>query len=511
MGVLDNLLQFVLPKGNPKKGGTTSSATFNPSQAENVLTVPTYQDHLTDIFSSRQADNSRDLLKSLFVHDPDISAAVHAYLTLSNTDPVVIARTIDGQIDPDATKQLHQILVKLAIQTDYTLKFQLKQSLRQILAEYRYMLLLRGAIGVELIVDKQLTPDSLRQVDMATIKWYEKQSGQYKPVQLVPGSSDEVSLDFPTFFVAFYRRDPTAIYANSAFVAAINTIAARQQVINDLYRIMQITGYPRMEITIMEEVLIKNAPANVKADQNALKSWVNTRMGELSASFANIRADQAVTHTDAVELGMLNDKKPGASIDISAVVDTLNAQNQAALKVMSTVIGRGENGANTGSVEARIAAMFADELNEPLSDLLARVLTFLLNQNGFQGYAEVRFRKAELRPETELEPQLTLKAARLRQDLSDGIITDEEYTLEMYGRLPNDGAPPLSGTGFMTPVPAGDTGAADVSTTNGGPLSKSLAPTGSKTASKMTKSAKKGQKNSQNFSEILTELLLEQQ
>jgi hypothetical protein len=373
------------------------------------------------------------------------------------------------------------------------------------------MLLLRGAIGVELIVDKQLTPDSLRQVDMATIKWYEKQSGQYKPVQLVPGSSDEVSLDFPTFFVAFYRRDPTAIYANSAFVAAINTIAARQQVINDLYRIMQITGYPRMEITIMEEVLIKNAPANVKADQNALKSWVNTRMGELSASFANIRADQAVTHTDAVELGMLNDKKPGASIDISAVVDTLNAQNQAALKVMSTVIGRGENGANTGSVEARIAAMFADELNEPLSDLLARVLTFLLNQNGFQGYAEVRFRKAELRPETELEPQLTLKAARLRQDLSDGIITDEEYTLEMYGRLPNDGAPPLSGTGFMTPVPAGDTGAADVSTTNGGPLSKSLAPTGSKTASKMTKSAKKGQKNSQNFSEILTELLLEQQ
>ena len=39
---------------------------------------------------------------------------------------------------------------------------------------------------------------------------------------------------------------------------------------------------------------------------------------------------------------MVNDKKAGMSIDIEPVIKTLNAQNQAALKTMATILGRGE-------------------------------------------------------------------------------------------------------------------------------------------------------------------------
>ena len=42
-----------------------------------------------------------------------------------------------------------------------------------------------------------------------------------------------------------------------------------------------------------------------------------------------------------------------------------------------------------------------------------------------------------------------MKASRLKQDLSLGLITDEQYYLEMYGTLPPAGAPVLSGTGFL--------------------------------------------------------------
>jgi hypothetical protein len=123
---------------------------------------------------------------------------------------------------------------------------------------------------------------------------------------------------------------------------------------------------------------------------------------------------------------------------------------------MSTILGRGSSGVNTGSVEARLAAMFADELNEPLVDLYQRLFSYYFHQNAYAGFVKVKFAPAELRPWTELEPQLTMKATRLRQDLSDGIISDAEYTLEMYGRLPNDTAEPMSGTGFMSAVPADD-------------------------------------------------------
>lgn len=479
---LGQLLAIVAPKKSAKKGGTSATGTFNPAQADRVLTAPVYQEHLTDIFQSRQSDDSRVLLKNLFRQDPDVSAAVFSYLTMANTEPLVLVRDMNGQIDRDQTKALEQALKFLTVPTDYTLGFQLKKNLKTLAEEMRYMGLLRGAMGIELVLNDKLAPSELRTVDMATIDWYEQKAGQYKPFQRVTGvPAPGVSLDIPTFFVSFFRRDPTEIYSYSTFVSAINTIAARQQVINDLYRIMQKTGYPRLDIALVEEIMLKNMPANIKNDPDRQKDWMQARMGEVQNTFSNMRPDQAFVHWDSVEPKILNDKNPGMGVDITSVIETLNAQNQAGLKTMATVIGRGASGVNTSSVEARIAAMNADELNEPVAEILTNVASFILHQSGYQGFAEVSFRKAELRPDLELEPQLTLKAARLRQDLSDGLITDDEYHILMYGRLRPDSSPELSGKGFMTPSPAGGIDASKASP-NSDPLGRSLAAPGAKAA-----------------------------
>lgn len=477
MGILTNLIKLVAPKRKAKAGGSSYTSTFDPSSRDGILTVPTYRDHLVDIFNSRQVDDSRELLKQLFKHDPDVSAALNGYLTMANTPMVVLARDLEGNIDREATHYLRLVLSMITSQTDYSAGFQLKRSLRGICEDLRWMALLRGAVGAELVFDKAGNPVDLRIVDMATIEWEEKSPGVYKPFQVIPNSDEKVSLDIPNFFVSFYRKDPTGIYGESSFVAAINTIAARQQVINDLYRIMQITGFPRISIKVVEEVLVKNAPANVKNDPAKLKAWVDTRMREVADKFASIRADQPFVHSDSVQPSIMNDKKPGSALDISAVIETLNAQNQAGLKTMSTIIGRGSQGVNTSSVEARIAAMNADELNEPLADLFEKTLSFALHMNGFQGFAEVYFEKAELRPDLELEPQRVMRQSRLHKDLSLGLITDDEYHLWVYGRLRPQNAPELMGTGFMGPNDGVTVDEKDV-TPNSDPLGRSLVPEG---------------------------------
>lgn len=479
-GLGKSLLSIISPKSKPKKGGIAATGTFNPQQTQNILTAPQYQEHLSDIFSTRTADDSRTLMVQLVEHDPDVSAALSAYLTMANTTPVILVKDLDDQIDQEATKALHQRLRFMTRPVDYTKGFQMKQNLAQWCEELRYMVLLRGGIGVELIFDEKLAPADLRNVDLNSVEWFERKPGEYKPRQKVSGVQDGINLDIPTFFVAYYRQNPTKIYSNSPFVSTINTIAARQQVINDLYRIMQFTGYPRMEVKVVEEVLRKSMPANIKLDPNKEKEWINARMAEIQSSVMNIRADTAFVHMDSVEPGIMNEKSPGAGMDISKVIDTLNAQNQAGLKTMATVIGRGQAGVNTGSVEARIAAMNADELNVPVAAVLSNVFSFMIHQDGYQGFAEVTFVKGELRPELELEPQLTMKQSRLLTELSHGLITDLEYHLQMHRRLPPDGAPELSGTGFMTPAPA--EGRADEVTPNSDPLGRSLAPEGSKMA-----------------------------
>lgn len=477
MGFFDSFLKIVSNNKRVKPDGAGITPTHSLTSPNNVLTAPLYREHLTDIFDSRQADSSLTLLQQLFRQDPDVSAAVHGYLTLANTDPIIYAKTLDGEIDKEATKDLHKAILLLTRQVDYTQKFQFKHSLDQLCQDLRYMALLRGAVACELVMNKQQGPENIKIIDASTLVWYETKPNLYKPKQKPAGSNEEIDLDIPTFFVSFYRRDPTTIYAYSPFVSVINTVAARQQVINDLYRIMQLTGYPRLDVKVVEEVIRNRAPANIRNDAKKMTDFVDEQMRLIANQFSAIRIDQASVHSDSVELSIINDKNPGAATDISSVIETLNAQNQAALKTMSTMLGRGGSGVNTSSVEARVAAMFADELNEPIADLLQKMLSFLLHQQGFQGFAYVEFPKAELRPDLELEPQKLIRSQRLRQDLSDGIITDIEYCLQMYNRLPIDGAPELSGTGFLTPAAGGDLGPQDVNS-NGGPLQKSLAPEG---------------------------------
>jgi hypothetical protein len=475
------ILSIIAPKKAVKKGGFAATGTYSPSTSQNVLTAPNYQDHLSDIFSTRTADDARTLIVSLMEQDPDVSAALHAYLTMANTQPVILVKDMNDQIDATATAELMQKIKFMTRPTDYTKGFQMKMTLEQWCEEIRYMVLMRGGAAIELIYDEKLIPSDLRNVDLASVEWFEKKPGEYKPRQKVSGVQDGINLDIPTFFVSYYRQNPTKIYSNSPFVSTINTIAARQQVINDLYRIMQYTGYPRLEVTVVEEVLRKNMPANIRVDEAKQTEWINARLAEIRNSVQDIRADTAFVHMDSVEPGIMNEKSPGAGIDISKVIETLNAQNQAGLKTMATVIGRGASGVNTGSVEARIAAMNADELNAPVSAILSNVFSFMLHQGGYQGFAEVVFVKGELRPELELEPQLTMRQARLQTDLSLGLISDLEYHLQMYHRLPPEGAPELSGTGFMQPT-AGGTGRADEVSPNSDPLGRSMAPEGSKMA-----------------------------
>lgn len=489
MASISSLFEFILPKKKAKTDGNAYTNTYRPGNS-NTLSAPEYMEHIEDLYDSRVSTDSNELLQSLFRQDPDCSAAVNAYLTSSDTPMVYYAVDANGDISPDGTKQLEYIVDKITSRTDYTLNYQMKHSLTAIREELKYMLLLRGAAGAELVFDKTLQPKEIRNVDMHYVKWMESKNGEFKPIQKTEESGEEVSLDVPTFFTTFFRRDPTSVYTYSYFVSAINVIAARQQVINDLYRIMNVTGFPRIDITVLEEVIKKNAPADTVANPDKFRQYVTSTVQLIANSFSTIKPQQPMAHTDSVEVKMINDKNPGGSLQISEVIETLNGQNQAAMKVVGSVLGRGSSGVNTASVEAMVFAKNASELNKPIDYLLSEIFTLALRMAGFDGKAIMYSREVELRTATELENQLTMRQARLLEQLSFGIIKDEDFYLEMWGKIPNDPSA-LSGTLFMaTKINTSDT------TSNTDPLGRSLTPEGGdmakSNANKTTKDQQKG-------------------
>jgi len=476
-GLASVIQKIVPPRVKAPIKGVARTKTFDPSAAQrgDTLSLPTYRDHLTDIFSNRTANDSRTLILDLLKFDPDFSAALHAYLTVANTQPIFEVYDTNDEPDRAGQQMLQQILVAMMNRTDYSDGFRMLLTLDVIAEAMRYMILARGAIASELVVDKTFIPREVRTVDFAELEWVEKQSGQYKPVQ-VTSKNEEIDLDIPTFFVRYYRQNPTEIYPQSIFVSAINTVAARQQVMNDLYRIMNLTGYPRIEAKVLEEVLRKNAPAGIKDDEEQMRSWMRARLDEIAAQVANMRPDTVWVHYDSVESKILNEKGSNASLDVSGIIGILNSINQSALKTMATVIGRGTgSGVNTATVEARIFTMMADEINKPIADIFSAMFTLALRLQGSQSYVHCYFEKAEMRPLTELEAQYAIKQARYLELLSHGVITDDEFHLQMFGRFRPDSAPELSGTGFYEGSAQVDTG--DV-TPNGDPLGRSVSPEG---------------------------------
>ena len=486
---VSKLFEFILPKKKAKTDGNAYTVTYRPGNA-NTLTAPTYMEHIEDLYDTRVATDSNELLQDLFRQDPDCSAAVNAYLTSSDTPMVYYAVNSDGEIDADGTKTLEYLIDKITSRNDYTLNYQMKNSLTGIREELKYMLLLRGAAGAELVFDKTLQPKEIRNVDMHYVQWTESKNGDFKPIQKTEESGEEVSLDVPTFFTTFFRRDPTSVYTYSYFVSAINVIAARQQVINDLYRIMNITGFPRIDISVLEEVIKKNAPVDIQNNPDKYRQYVSSTVQSIANSFNAVKPQQPLAHTDSVEVKIINDKNPGGSLQISEVIETLNGQNQAAMKVVGSVLGRGSSGVNTASVEAMVFAKNASELNKPIDYLLSEIFTLALRMTGFDGRAVMYSRDVELRTATELENQLTMRQARLLEQLSLGIIDDTQYYLEMWGKVPSNPSA-LSGTNFQaTRINTADT------TSNTDPLGRSLTPEGGdmakSNANKTTKDQQKG-------------------
>lgn len=474
---IPSLVQILVPKkkGNPK--GTAFTTTFQPSNTASPLAAPGYRNHLSDIFVNRVSQDARPLMKDLVKYDSDVSATLHAFLTTANTQPRFYAYDMEGNLDREGQKTLVQMLNALEQRRDYTTGFGFTKTIRQTAEDFRYMIMLRGGICAELVFDKFLVPSEIRHVDSANLEWFEKSAGVYKPQQRAPGATDPINLDIANFFVKYYRQNPTEIYPESMFISSINTIAARQQVINDLYRIMQKVGYPRIEVSVVEEVLRKNAPLEMQQNEAKMITWLNGRMNSIAADLSDMRPDAVYVHTDAIEPKVMNQGGPGKSMDVESIIKVLDAQNQAALKTMGTIIGKGEGGVNTASVEARIFSLAADSLNGPVGEMFADMFTLAMRLQGFEGYVTCRFDPAELRPATELEPQLLLRQGRLHADLSNGLISDDEYHMAMYNRPRPDAAPELSGTGFLTPVDPNSTGAAKVNP-NDDSLGRSITPAG---------------------------------
>ena len=68
---------------------------------------------------------------------------------------------------------------------------------------------------------------------------------------------------------------------------------------------------------------------------------------------------------------------------------------------------------------------------------------------GVDAYVELEFNPVELRPDLELEPHKVMRQSRVLEQLSLGLLTDDEANSEIGNSSLPEGFESLSGTGFQ--------------------------------------------------------------
>lgn len=116
-----------------------------------------------------------------------------------------------------------------------------------------------------------------------------------------------------------------------------------------------------------------------------------------------------------------------------------------------SVLGHSSGSQNIASTESMLFVKYCQGVQNKINSIMSRALSLAVRLLGHDCYVEFAFDKIDLRPDSELEAYAAMKQSRILEQLSIGLISDEEASIELTGRLPPEGAPQLSGTFFRDP------------------------------------------------------------
>lgn len=344
-----------------------------------------------------------------------------------------------------------------------------------------------GACGSELVLDKARLPSRIQPISTTNVSFYPDKD-ILKPVQKVGG--EEIDLDIPTFFYTSLDQDLLDAYASSMLEPALKAVIFSEEFIKDLQRIAKRAVHPRLYIKLVEEQIRKGMPSEAQHDQDKLNEYLNSVMAEVENKINGLNPEDALVMFDSIEADVLNNGNISVGQEWTTLSDIVNSKLSTGAKTMPAILGHGVGSQNVASTES---LMFiknaAGAVQYKLNEHYSRLFTLAVRLFGHDVVIEFKYNEIDLRPESELEAFKQAKQSRVLEQLSLGLITDEDACIQLTGKLPPAGYKPLSGTMFQSKKaenPAGTDGTSN----NGSTLNQ-------KTQSDATSGAR-GQNNKAN-------------
>jgi len=393
-------------------------------------------------------------------YDADFSQAIWSVTRFASTDIKMMFMNDKGDFDADKTKQFKAIMDNIWLSSVNT------PDLNELADNVIMELFMHGGLGLEVVLDMYKLPTRMVLVASKEIKW-RKKGGIFEPFQTAQGA--DIKLNIPTFFFVNTDRRPDQAVADSPLLPAIQAVTFKQSVVNDIQRVLKRAGYPRHKVTILEDILRKNAPTDVRMDPTKLTTWLTAQKKLIAEGLSKLNPEDAIVIFDSIQIDYLS-TQGSMTVDFRPILEILDSQLTSALKVLPSILGKAAGGSqNIASVEAMTFVNSLTFLQERCDKVLSQAYTLTARLMGMKGSIIIKHSTINLRPDLELEPQKLAKQNRILQLQSFGHITDSDAALELnIMHLPKE---ELSGTLFLTGGPEVDT---ENISPNADPLGRSI-------------------------------------
>lgn len=263
--------------------------------------------------------------------------------------------------------------------------------------------------------------------------------------------------ELPAEQVFYQPLDPDVgdPYGRPPLLAMLQTVIAKAQLLTDLRAVAHNQGFPRLDVKVVWESLLKRAPAEIaeKGDEKALDDWATKMLRQIATDYEALQVDDTFVHYDFVEVKMT--EGGGGSFDFGALEQVLTAQLNSSVKQLPILMGQGDASAQAGAyggVQWNVQVLGIRALRRHVKRMIERMANVTLRIAGVPAFAKVEYddlRTTDRLYEAQAE---TLEGKALEQDVRMGWRTNDQAA-EIRAGQKAVADPQLTGV-----VPPGDVG-----------------------------------------------------
>jgi len=442
-----------IPVGTPPLAASTPAQVKPPSKQ---MVVPKYLSgarnsviaspiidttSLDRAASARSAGSLNAVIANLARVSPDVSQAIATKISsaISRTY-TVIAFAQDGLVDIEATTIAQGLVLKFETQaSDYT-KFFHSTDLRSISATLLLDLLRYGSMAAELVLDKLRQPAKIYPFSTADLKWATDAPNSYPIYNNTP-------LNYPTIFYSVSAQDSSSVYSNAPLEACIQPALWDMEFVDTLRKAAIKNLLQRLVVTINSDKFRTSLPIDVQADSTKFNAAISSTIAAVESQLNALNPEDALVLFDNLTAGTIADANRSEDKTIGALRSLIDGKLSSGAKILPSIIGRGESSSSASS-ESQLFMKSISTMQLELNTFFSRIFTLAVKLLGYDASVRFSYSEVNLRPELELESFKSVKQARILDQLSLGLISDVEASIELTGTLPPAGYKNLSGTYF---------------------------------------------------------------